>query len=149
MNRLAEPSQKVTLNERELAFVEAYASPPWPTIEDAAKTAGYAPGTGRHVKRKPHIITAIAERVAEHQRDDARGIAQVKEVLRKKAVGEIPSDDPERNADLFLEAVGLIGRGVKIVNNVTAVASDGDGFADRLREVARSRISADLTRAKE
>ena len=127
-------SRKVTCKERQQAFIEAYGSPPYPTIAEAAAIAGYDDEYARRLKNEPHIAEAISARIAQHRKGNDRGIAQVEEVLRKKAVGEIPSDNPEKNAELYLEANGVLGRGTKIVVSQTQTNTPLDEKLKTARE---------------
>jgi len=139
-------TRKLTLSEKEQAFVDALITPDWPTCADVEKQLGYSDGYGRQIKRKPHVQEAIAERIAEIRKSRDEDIEKLLATLHKRAMGEMLTKDPDKAAELFLEATGMLGRGTKIVTSVTQNAGEGSGFSDRLRSVAGSRVSADLTR---
>lgn len=123
------------LNPAQLAFVIALTSPPYPTVSDAGESAGLSRDYAYELHKKPHIQAAIRERCESIRRENERLAIAVVNRLGRRAL-EHNDDLGVQNAKVFLQGMGEIQGGVRIVTNVTAQAGQQDALEDRIRRIA-------------
>jgi hypothetical protein len=128
------------LTASEQAFVDTLCAPPFPTVADAGEAAGYGRAYAYKLHNLPHIQDAIAQRCAELERDNQRKAQAVLSALAERGLKE----RGDEAAKIFLQAIGRVGGGVTVVNNVSATAG-GESIEDTLEAVRERRANRLVT----
>ena len=121
------------LEPQQLAFVEAYSTPPYPSIAKAAEAVGYSPTYAYKLAQLPHVKAAIAERTAAiREANDSTNVRLVQKLGESALNGE--GKESREDARLFFQGLNVGMGGVRIVNNVTA-NSNADALEDRINRL--------------
>lgn len=123
------------LSPQETAFIDAITDPSFPTVAEAGVKAGYSEEYAYKLHIKPHIQAAIRERMDHVRRANDRMAVAVTHRVGRRAL-EHDDELGVQYAKVFLQAVGEIQSGTRIVNNVTATAEVRDPLEDRIKRIA-------------
>lgn len=106
------PKYAALKNDRQREFVRILSTPPFPTVGQAGAMAGYSEWHGYQLHAMPYIQEAITEQLslrrAEHEQ---KTLALIESLYVRGRAGDVKS------AELFLEALGVIGRAAQVTVN--------------------------------
>ncbi len=110
------------LDPKEAAFVEAYSTPPYPSIAKAGEAAGYSPKYAYALAQRPEIKAAIRERTAAIREQNETVHERLLQKLGDIALESDGEIDGLNAARLFFQGMNVGQGGVKVVTNINNTA---------------------------